>query len=107
MVMAEEFCREDRRPRASRWWFVLGCVLAVALLTGLAEIYLDFFPPRDLKEYLGDESPMTGIYRADSDFAVAYRSWEDFCTDNALRLRPYRPVLQAGGDKPIWASFRT
>jgi hypothetical protein len=96
---------KDGRSRAYCWWFALGCALAVGFLAGLAEVYLDFFPPKDLKEYLGDKSPLTGIFCPDSDFGVAYRAWPDFCSDNVMQLGPYLPFSRLATDKPVWAFF--
>jgi hypothetical protein len=84
--------------------FALGGVLAVALLAGLAELYLRGFPPRDLHPYLGEASPLTGLYRPDADFAVTYRSFRTFYTDNAPRLGPL-PLKRHNEGRPLWAFF--
>jgi hypothetical protein len=94
-----------RQGKAGGWRFLLGCALAVALLAGLAEAYLRLFPPRDLHDYLGEDSPLTGRFAPDDDFAVRYRSWDDFAAENAERLRSFGP-LQGGSDRPpVWAFF--
>jgi hypothetical protein len=116
--------------RAGGWRFLLGAVSAVVLLTGLAEAYLRLFPPGDLHPYLGEQSPLTGPFVPDDDFAVGYRSWDAFAADNADGLRDFGPLdtsptcqrgeeeslagasgLCAGpldaspGDRPVWAFF--
>lgn len=91
--------------RFPRLHFILGCLAAVLLLAGLAEVFLRWFPPADLHPFLGEQSPLTGIYRPDADFAVTYRSWEDFCTDNAARLKDYVPFERSADPRPLWAMF--
>jgi hypothetical protein len=105
VAMAVHSHLNNSRRSSSRCWFVLGCVLAVAFLTALAEIYLDYFPTKDLKDYLGEKSPLTGIYVPNNDFGVAYRSWEAFCADNALRMSDYLPLVHRAGEPPLWAFF--
>src|SRR5262245_42699541 len=85
--------------------FLLGVCLAVALLAGIAEVYLRLFAPGDPHPYLGDASPLTGIYRADDDFSVSYASWEALCADNAERLRVYLPFESHADGRPLWAFF--
>jgi hypothetical protein len=97
--------RLQTRSRAARWRFALGCALAVALLAALAEGFLELFPPRDLHPYLGDASPLTGIYQADDDFGVSYRSWEALRDDNAERLRDELPFESHDDGRPLWAFF--
>jgi hypothetical protein len=91
--------------RAAGWRFLLGGALAVGLLMGLAEAYLRLFPPGDLHPYLGEASPLTGPFAADADFAVRYRSWDDFVADNAERLHAFGPLTTSPGDRPVWAFF--
>jgi hypothetical protein len=97
----------------SSWWnrarrgvnFAAGFVLAAGLLLSLAEGYARFFPPVDLYPYLGDASPASGIYRADPDFRVTYRSWEEFHADNAARLNLYLPFSKFTPGPRLWAMF--
>jgi len=96
-----------KTPR-SRWLrrcgrFLSG-IVACALLLGLAELFVRWFPPQDLHPYLGEECPDSGPYRADEHLAVAYRSWDAFHADNPAELAPFEPVEQPC-DKPIWAMF--
>jgi hypothetical protein len=99
---SEHDTRNDRRwlRRSS---FALGCAAAVLFLGGLAEAFLRLYPPQDVQPYLGESSPLTGIYVPDPDLGVAYRSWDAFAADNAPRLNPYLPF---GKDtRPVWAMF--
>ncbi|MCI0462391.1 MAG: hypothetical protein L0Z62_36020 [Gemmataceae bacterium] len=91
---------------ASTWWrFTLGLALAAGLMLALAETYLRLFPPRDLHPYLGEDSPLTGLYAADPDFAVTYRSWDAFAADNSERLAPHLPLAGHPDRRPVWAFF--
>lgn len=90
---------------APYWRFALGCVLAVTLFAGFAEGYLRLFPPRDLHPYLGESSPLTGIYRPDGDFGITYRDWEALAADNDDRLREYLPFESHAAGRPLWAFF--
>ena len=63
------------------WQSLLGSALAVITLLALAEVFLRWFPPRDLHPYLGEESPLVGLYAPDQDFGITYRSWDAFLTD--------------------------
>ena len=85
--------------------FIVGGCLAVAFLFGVAEGYLRFFPPRDLHPYLGERSPLTGIYRPDPAFGVTYKSFDAFAADNAKGLKPWLPLENPPEPRPIWAMF--
>jgi hypothetical protein len=85
--------------------FAMGCAVAIFLLSGLAEVYLRWFPPRDLYSHLGEQSPLTGPYCADDDFSVAYRSWDEFCRENAERLKEHLPFDSDRDVRPQWAFF--
>lgn len=87
------------------WRFALGCVLSVALLGGFAEVYLRLFPPRDLYPYLGEASPLTGIYQPDDDFNIGYRGWEALSAENAERLSAFLPFASHEDGRPLWAFF--
>jgi hypothetical protein len=99
-------------PVSARWLrarrlgsFAVGFLLAVGLLTSLAEGYARYFPPVDLYPFLGDASPAQGIYRADPDFRVTYKSWEAFHLDNAARLNLYLPFSKFAPGPKLWAMF--
>ncbi len=85
--------------------FAAGFALAAGLLLSLAEGYARFFPPVDLYPYLGDASPAAGIYKADPDFRVTYRSWNEFHDDNAARLKLYLPFSKFAPGPRLWAMF--
>jgi hypothetical protein len=77
----------------------------VVSLAGLAEGYLRLFPPRDLHPYLGEESPLTGVFKPDADFTLTYASWEAFHAENADHLREYLPFESRRDGRPLWAFF--
>jgi hypothetical protein len=85
--------------------FALGSLIAIVLLAGLAEMFLRCFPPRDLHPYLGEASPLTGVYRPDADFGVTYQSFQAFCDANAERMRPFLPLRDHPDSRPLWAFF--
>lgn len=95
---------DSRSGAAGR--FLLGAALAAGLLAGLAEGYLRLFPPQDLHPYLGNHSPLTGLFAPDADFGVRYRSWDDLRGDYAERLAAFGPLHPTSADaRPIWAFF--
>jgi hypothetical protein len=75
------------------------------MLATLGEVYLRFFPPKDLQPYLGEQSPLSGLFVPDPEFGVGYTSWDAFRTDNAERLGEYLPLEYAADAKPLWALF--
>ncbi|MGE3804520.1 MAG: hypothetical protein AB7K24_07595 [Gemmataceae bacterium] len=83
----------------------LGFILACGLLLAPAELYLRLFPPVDLREFLGDESPDAGVFAADEDFAVGYPSWAALRDDNLQRLQSYLPLEDWSRRGPGWAFF--
>jgi hypothetical protein len=91
--------------RSYRRRFVLGSFAAATLLLGVAEVFLRTFPPRDLHPFLGEDSPLTGIYAPDADLGMAYRSYDDFARANAKRLKPWLPLDSPPERRPIWAMF--
>ncbi|HJT78435.1 MAG TPA: hypothetical protein VJ739_14625, partial [Gemmataceae bacterium] len=92
--------------RGAAWRFLLGAALAAGLLAGLAEGFLRLFPPRDLHPYLGEDSPLTGLFAPDADFGLRYRSWDDLRGDYAERLAAFGPLHPTSADpRPVWAFF--
>src|SRR5688500_16744894 len=87
-------------PLAGR---LLGVALAVLPLAAVAETYVRLFPPKDLHPYLGEMSPLTGLYQPDEDFGVTYRSWETFRNDNAERLGAFGPFAATTDARRTWA----
>src|SRR5688572_9195792 len=92
-------------PCAAGGRFVLGLTLAVALLAGLAEVSLRLSPPTDLHPFLGEESPLSGPFKPDPDFGVAYRSRDAFLSENAGRVERYLPLDGGSDGRPLWALF--
>src|SRR6266567_747442 len=90
---------------ARPWQFLLGGVLAAGLLLALAEAFLRLFPPPDLHPYLGEDSPLAGLYAPDDDFGITYRDWEAFRADNAERLAPCLPFRGHPDRRKVWAFF--
>jgi hypothetical protein len=74
--------------------FVVGWCCATALVFAATESYLAVFPPQDLHPYLGDQSPLRGIYVADPDLGVGFRSFDDLVADNPKTLQPRRSSIQ-------------
>lgn len=92
-------------PRPSRWRFSLGCVLAAALLFGVTEAYLRHYPPQDLHPYLGERSPLHGVYQPSRAFGLTYRSFDAFAAANAKGLKGWLPLDAPADPRPIWAMF--
>lgn len=92
-----------RRPQFGWRSFALGSALGATLLGALAEAYLRWFPPRDLHQYLGEESPLTGPFGPDAELSLNYSSWQSFREDNVIGLLKFGD-FQADR-KPIWAFF--
>ncbi len=87
-----------------RLMFAFGLVVAGILFWGLTELFLHLAPPKDLHPYLGEESPITGSYRADESFGYTYRSWKDFHHRYRARFACY-PSFQEMNQKRTWAFF--
>ncbi|MGF1582220.1 MAG: hypothetical protein ACFCD0_23085 [Gemmataceae bacterium] len=89
----------------SGWRFLAGWALAVTVCCGLAEVYLRWQPPEDQYPYLGEDSPLTGIYKPDEDFGVTYKDWNALKTENTQKWTEYELVLEGEEDLPVWAFF--
>jgi hypothetical protein len=104
--MAGEASRAGDLIGGGGWRFLLGVGLAAGLLAGLAEGYLRLFPPRDLHPYLGQDSPLTGLFVPGADFGLRYRTWDALRGDYAERLAAFGPLYPTSADRrPIWAFF--
>jgi hypothetical protein len=93
----------DWRRAAGR--FAIGWATAVILLAAVAEGYLRWFPPKDVHQYLGESSPLTGVYKTDPDFTITYTDWEAFHAENSDRLAEHLPLSSRPDGKPLWAFF--
>src|SRR5438045_2075250 len=91
------------RPR--RGLFLLGFLLSLAPLLGLAELFLQRYPPRDLHDFLGEDCPRVGPFRPDAEFVVSYKSWDHFQSDYAERLAELGPLDGGADRRPVWAFF--
>jgi hypothetical protein len=82
--------------------FVVGLLAGFAGALLLGEIITRLCLPEDLLPFLGEASPLTGVYRPDSEIGVDYRSVEGFRAQYRERLReleePNRP-------QETWAWF--
>jgi hypothetical protein len=85
--------------------FALGFVLAAVLVGLMGEAYLRVFPPNDFRAYLGESSLLTGRYRADADFGIAYQDWQAFYAENVGRLSVYLPFPAESQERRLWAFF--
>jgi hypothetical protein len=74
-------------------------------LFAVAELFLQLFPPSDLRPFLGEESGLSGLYKPDADFALTYRSFQEFARDNAKALNRYQPLRKPKDARPMWAMF--
>lgn len=96
------------RYYSSRCFFLFGFLLSASLLFCIAEIYLRLFPPVDIFPFMGDDSPLHGIYKSDPEFIATYRSWEDFVEENRAHLEPYMSRLgkeRHERTREIWTFF--
>jgi len=85
-----------------RWRFVLGALLGVALPASVGELYARLNPPADLQLYLGDASPLTGIFRPDPILGADYGSFEAFRKIYSVRLGELGPL---SSPQPTWVWF--
>jgi hypothetical protein len=84
------------------WRFIVGALLGVALPLTAGELYARYRPPADLQLYLGDSSPLTGVFRPDPIIGVDYGSFEAFRKLYAVRLSELGPL---SSPQPTWAWF--
>lgn len=91
-------------PTFARHHFLFAIGLLIGLIAPLAlgEAYIRFRPPLDLQSYLGDSSPLTGIYKPDPDLGADYRSIDDYRPDEAPRFSEIRPLNTSN---PTWLFF--
>jgi hypothetical protein len=58
--------------------FVIGVMIGLIIPLIFGEAYARLYPPAAIREYLGDDSPLRGIYRPDPVLGVGYRSIDDY-----------------------------
>lgn len=86
--------------------FLVGFVAMSVALAALAEVFLRSYPPRDLHDYLGDESPLAGPLAPDDRAGVRYASWQSFAASNAEGLQRAGQLTPTAQDsRPVWAMF--
>jgi hypothetical protein len=87
------------------WRQVMGFVLAMTLFFALAEIYLRAWPPADLHQFLGEDSPLSGPFTPCTETGLAYRSYDAFEQDYRQSLVEFGPLDSSVDPRPIWALF--
>lgn len=85
--------------------FLAGMQFGGSPARGFSETFLHLFPLKEHHLYLGEASPVSGMYKADPDFAVTYESWEVFYSENKERLQPFLPFHEMHRGRRIWAFF--
>ncbi len=85
--------------------FALGLLVALVLLVGMAEVYVRWYPPKDIHLYLGEEAPVSGIYKPDDQFGITYKDWNAFYQDNAYKMGQYFPAVVSHKAPKVWAFF--
>ena len=88
MSMSEAIKAEGK----GRARFVIGVTVGLVLPLIFGEAYARLRPPADIQEYLGDASPLTGIYRPDSVLGADYRSIADYRPAEAPPFSEIRPL---------------
>jgi hypothetical protein len=90
-----------------RAWLLrgLGGLIAAGTLLGGGEAFLRFFPPRDFRSYLGEQSGLSGPFRPSRRFGVQYRSWDEFRSLHAEPLAAFGPLSADPAGRPTWAMF--
>jgi hypothetical protein len=91
-----------RSVRRRRSYFALGVLVGLLVPIVLAEAYVRLRPPADVQDYLGDASPLSGIYKPDPVLSVDYHSFGDFRALNAERFDGFGPL---DSPRPTWAFF--
>jgi hypothetical protein len=87
----------------SRVRLAAGFALGLAVPAALGEIHVRWRPPTDIVEYLGDEAPLRGAYRADPALGADYVAYEALRAEYADRLAELGPLDAAAA--PTWAWF--
>ena len=67
-----------RAASGDRSRFVIGVLIGLLVPLLFGEAYARLRPPADIQEYLGDASPLKGIYRPDTVLGADYISIDDY-----------------------------
>jgi hypothetical protein len=81
-----------RAGSKDRFRFVIGVLIGLCVPMIFGEAYVRLRPPADIQEYLGDESPLKGIYRPDPVLGADYRSIDDYHPTEAPPFAEIRPL---------------
>lgn len=82
--------------------FLLGLLAGLAVAFLLGELITRLCLPEDVLPFLGEASPLTGVYRPVPQLGVDYRSVDDFRAQYRNRLRE---LEQPNRPKRTWAWF--
>jgi len=75
-----------------RFRLFAGVIVGLIIPLIFGEAYARLYPPLDIQPYLGDESPLKGIYRPDPVLGVDYRSIADYRPYEAPLFAELRPL---------------
>jgi hypothetical protein len=78
--------------RKGRFRFAVGAAIGLILPLVFGEAYARLRPPADIQEFLGDESPLRGIYRPDPVLGIDYRAVDDYRPAEAPPFAEIRPL---------------
>jgi hypothetical protein len=90
-----------RTTKREGWIIAAGVIAGLAVPLLLGEAFTRLRPPANIQAFLGDASPMTGIYRSDPVLRVNYRSPDLYRPAEAPRLSE----IPKNSAKPTWAFF--
>jgi hypothetical protein len=90
-----------KTAKRTGWIVAAGVVVGLALPLVLGEAFARLRPPANIQEFLGENSPLTGIYRSDPVLGLNYRSPELYRPTEAPQLSQI-PKATA---KPTWMFF--
>ncbi len=89
-------------PARRRSIFTAGFLIGLLLPLAFGEAYIRLRPPLSLQNYLGDASPLAGIYKPDPELGVDYRSIDDYLPNEAPRFSDIKPLNTSN---PTWLFF--
>lgn len=76
----------ENLPARRYFHFMIGLLLGLATPMAIGEAYVRAHPPNDILAYLGEASPLSGVYRPDPIIGADYRSPADFRDAYRVRL---------------------